>query len=334
MLRPWANWLTRSRPHVGETQLAGLPADDPFAALEQIGDRLGTWRADAHGDVHGAAQRLADLEAAARRCYRDATRRYLGALQRESAETLAAWGETVERCLLRLAHAHQSQLVPWNAPRKRLGMPPELVPAVFARSMRAGAALLKWSYLRGSAEPVGVWGDMCRLYAMAEARSCARTPVAPAPGLEPRSSIEREFLEACLLSAARPGELRPEQADIAERATHFCVAGFALSSAGDPRFVHLIDIEGGDGPRRREPDRALGPAWRSFGLDGGDRLLAALMRLVQSDRIPPRAFGTEVEKAVVVATLQHLEACWQPNQTAVAPAQPEMGADRLPELTA
>jgi hypothetical protein len=41
-----------------------------------------------------------------------------------------------------------------------------------------------------------------------------------------------------------------------------------------------------------------------------------------------------VEKAVVVATLQHLEACWQPNQTAVAPAQPEMGADRLPELTA
>jgi hypothetical protein len=332
MLRPWANWLTRSRPRRGEPGLGRVPGDDPFAALGQIGDCLAAWREEGHGDLPTAAQRLADLETAARRRYRDATRRYLGALQHESPATLCAWGDTVETCLMQLAHAHQSLLVPWTDRHKRGGMPAETVPAVLSRSMRAGAALLKWSYLRGLPEPVGVWGDMCRLYAMAEARACARTPVAPGPGLEPRSSIEREFLEACMLSAARPGQLRPEQADIAERATHFCVPGFALSSAGDPRFAHLIDIEGGDGPRRREAGLVLGPAWRSFGIDGGDRLLAALLRLVQADRIPPRDFGMELEKSLVVATLEHLEASWlaRPPGSSSTPAS---GTDRSRELT-
>jgi hypothetical protein len=169
---------------------------------------------------------------------------------------------------------------------------------------------------------------------MAEARACERTPVAPAPGLEPRSSIAREFLEACMLGAARPLELHPAQVDIAERATHFCSPGFALSSAADPRFGHLIDVEGGDGPRRRAADIVPTPAWRSFGIDGGDRLLAALLRLVQSDGIPPRAFGAEVEKDVVVATLRHLEDCWLPGATAGSPQAPGPGSARLPELAA
>jgi hypothetical protein len=170
--------------------------------------------------------------------------------------------------------------------------------------------VLKWSYLRRSAEPVGVWADLCRLYSLAEGRACTRTPVALVPGLDLRSSIEREFLEACMLNVARPAQLHPEQVDIAERATHFCAPGFALSGAGDPRFAHLIDIEGGDPPLRRETGNGTGPTLRSFGMDGAERLLSTLLRLVQADRIPPRSFGAEVEKALVVATLEHLQSCW------------------------
>jgi hypothetical protein len=330
-LWPWAKWSARPGPRAGTIELASLSGEDPFGTLGRIGDHLGSWRPDRRADLPACAQGLADLDAVARRIYRDATRRYLAALQREPAETLSAWGQTVETCLMRLAHAHQSLLVPWSNPRKRAGLPRELAPAVLARALRAGAASIKWSYLRGAPQPAGVWGDMCRLYAMAESRACARTPVAPAPGLEPRSSIEREFLEACMLSAARPLELRPEQVDIAERATHFCGPGFALSGAEDLRFGHLIDVEGGDGPRLRDAEVVPTPAWRSFGIDGGDRLLAALLRLVQSDGIPPRAFGAEVGKEVVVATLRHLEACWLPRTPA---NPPDTGTDRLPELAA
>jgi hypothetical protein len=106
--------------------------------------------------------------------------------------------------------------------------------------------------------------------------------------------------------------LQPEQVDIAERVTHFCAPDNANPGAADPRFAQVIDIEGGDPPQRRAPGTAGGPTLRSFGMDGGERLLASLLRLVRSDRIPPRSFGTQVEKDLVVRTLEHLEASWLP----------------------
>lgn len=325
MVWPWARWSARFRGASEDEQLAALPGADPFASLEEITARLEALRADAKLSAADAAVRLAVLESAARRCYRDATRRYLRGLRTQPPETLATWGQTVETCLTRLAHAHQSLVVPWSKPRSGLVLPADEVTAVLARSMRLAAAVLKWSHLRHASEPIGVWADLCRLYAMAEARACARTPVALVPGLELRASVEREFLEACMLCIAQPAGLRPEQVDIAERAAHFCAPGFALSSAGDPRFSHLVDIEGGDAPRRREAGAAVSPSLRSFGLDGGERLLAALLRLVESDRIPPRSFGMELEKDLVTGTLRHLQSCWhQPD--AGAPAHATAGA--------
>jgi hypothetical protein len=267
-----------------------------------------------------AAEQLTALEGAARRCYRDATRRYLRSLGAEPAETLSAWGHAVEISLAQLAHAHQSLVVPWSKPRTAPMLPSESVPAVLARGMRLAAAVLKWSYLRGAGAPVGVWADLCRLYALAEARACARVPVALSPGLDARSSVEREFLEACMLSVAQADVLRPEQVDVAERAAHFCAAGFALSNGSDPRFAYVIDIEGGDAPAVRGT-AALGPSLRSFGMDGAERLLATLVRLVESGRIPPRDFGADIGQDVVLGTLFHLQERWSaPPAPSASPA--------------
>jgi len=322
MFWSWVRWPAPFRRQDAADPLM-LAAEDPFAALAQIADLLAGLRTDARTARHEWVPRLADMEMRARRCYRDATRRYLASLRSEPAETLSAWGRTVETCLVQLAHAHQSLVVPWRDARGGAGLAPDMVPVVLARGVRGCASVLKWSYLRGSAEPVGVWGDLCRLYALAEGRACARTPTALAPGLDLRSSIEREFLEACMLHIAQPARLRPEQVDIAERVTHFCAPGFALSGAADPRFAHVIDIEGGDAPQQRAPGTTGGSTLRSFGMDGGERLLASLLRLVRSDRIPPRSFGTEVEKDVVVRTLEHLEACWLPPAARPSPAAGE-----------
>jgi hypothetical protein len=312
---------------------AGPPtqsAEDPFAGLAVLSARLDTLRAQPASAPDDVAQRLGVIELDARRCYRDATRRYLAGLRTQPAETLAGWGATVEACLVRLAHAHQSLVAPWSSARQKVRLAPDAVVPVLARGARACAAILKWSYLRGTPARAGVWADLCRLYAMAEGRACARTPLAGAPGVDARSSVEREFLKACMLWIARPVALGPEQVDIAERVVEFCTPGFSLSSAGDSRFAHLVDIEGGEPPLLREPGRALVPSLRSVGLDGGDRLLGALLRLVQADRIPPRWFGTEVDKALVLDTLRHVASCWTaPEQAAAAPAG-QTGAGPLP----
>jgi hypothetical protein len=237
----------------------------------------------------------------------------------QPAATLSAWGQAVATCLTQMAHAHQSLVVPWSKPRTAAMLPSESAPAVLARGMRLAAAVLKWSYLRGAGEPVGVWADLCRLYTLAEARACARVPVALAPGLEARSNVEREFLEACMLSIAHCGELRPEQVDVAERAVHFCAAGFALSNAADPRFAYVIDIEGGDAPAVRTGSDHP-PSVRSFGVDGAERLLGTLVRLVEASRIPPRDFGGDLDQQAVLTTLHLLQARWSPVPAATAAA--------------
>jgi hypothetical protein len=249
MLWSWAHWPRRSRKQDTLEPLAPL-GEDPFAALLQITDALAALRTDLRTARHESAHRLAALEMSARRCYREATRRYLGHLEHAPADTLAAWGRTVEGCLMQLAHAHQSLVVPWRDARSGAALAPDAVPALLARGVRTCAAILKWSHLRGCPEPIGVWADLCRLYALAEGRACTRTPLALVPGLDLRSTIEREFLEACMLHAAHPAELRPEQVEIAERAAHFCAPGFALSSAGDPRF-----------PRAASAPRSTRPWW-------------------------------------------------------------------------
>lgn len=295
------------------------PGDDPFTALARIADRLEALR----GARDAPAAGLAEIELAARGSYRSATRRYLSGLHTQSPDTLTAWGEVVETCLMRLAHAHQSLAIPWNRPRRRTRLRPEDVPTLLSGGIRTCAALLKWSAVRRAPEPVGVWGDVCRLYAMAEGRGCARTTVAAQPELGLRSSPEREFLKACMLSVVRPASLEPGQVDIAERVAEFCSAEFVLSGAADPAVAHLVDIEGGEAPYPRTPDTALRTTLRGVGPGGAEHLLAALTRLVDTDRLPPRAFGAEVEKAMVMATLRRLEASWATGPCAAgAPARP------------
>jgi hypothetical protein len=285
--------------------------DDPFAGLEQLAERLETLQPGRHQAEPAQVERLAQIELSARRCYRDATRRYLHALRGQPDERLEHWGEIVEVALMRLAHAHQALAIPWTRRRLR-SLRAEDAPVVIAGAIRTCAAILKWRCLRGAPEPVGVWGDICRLFALAEARGCTRTAVAATPETGLGSSAEREFLKACMLAVAEPASMPARQLDIAERAMEFCSAGFALSGAADARFPHLIDLEGGEPPYARAAGTPLRPSLRSFGAAGAEQLLAALLRLVQTDRIPPRAFGAEVDKAEAVAALSRLQNRWLP----------------------
>ncbi|NDG38264.1 MAG: hypothetical protein EBY28_02435 [Betaproteobacteria bacterium] len=78
------------------------------------------------------AHSLVQIDAAARRCPRDATRRYLGGLGCEPPETLSAWGQGVESGLVALKlktprQATQRLALP-NIRRQGLGV--ETSPAV------------------------------------------------------------------------------------------------------------------------------------------------------------------------------------------------------------
>ncbi len=216
--------------------------------------------------------------------------------------------ESVEACLTRLAQRYQSHVVLWRTTAAKSALPKALLVRSLAGGVRACAAVLKWSYLRQTAGPVGVWADMCTLYGVAEAAGCTRTPVEwKYSGGE--SCVEREFLKGCMLAAGGPETMSPNQVDITERLAGYCAGDLGLSQGTDLRYAWFIDLEAGEPPCQVDRAGLLPARARSFGITSDERF-CRLLQLVEADRLPPAAFGAKLDKGGVMQTLRQLARHW------------------------
>jgi hypothetical protein len=289
-------------------RIATLPQDDPFAALTQVAAWLGELGSVRNLGLAASLRAVEQLDQAACGHYRNATRRYLQQHERLPRDTIRRWSDAVEGCLTQLARRYQSNVVLWRTSAAQHGLPKDLLVRSMAGGVRACAAVLKWGYLHRTDSPIGVWADMCTLYAAGEAAVCAHIPVRWMPNAG-QTSVEREFLKGCMLAAAEPGTMSPGQVDIAERLAGYCAADLGLSPGADPRYVWLIDLESGDPPREIDRTAALPARARTFGVASDERL-RRLLHLVETDRLLPAAFGAELDKAAVMATLERLTQRW------------------------
>lgn len=287
-------------------RVAALPREDPTAALAEIAACLKEFGDVPRAELDRSLSALELLDQAARSHYRAATRRYLRETEQQRENTLPA---TVEECLARLAQRYQSHVVLWRTSALKHAPPKTLLVRSLTGGVRACAAVLKWSYLQRSPGPIGVWADMCTLYVAAEAAGCARTPSQwQHSGGE--GCVEREFLKGCLLAAGAPETLAPAQIDIAERLAGYCSPDLGLAYGMDARYAWFIDLEAGEPPGRLLDPSALVPARvRSFGIDSDERF-RRLLHLVETDRLPPAAFGARLDKAGVMETLRQLARQW------------------------
>ncbi len=286
-------------------RVAALPREDLAAALAELAACLEELANVPRAELAGSLGALELLDQAARSHYRDATRRYLHEPERLREDTLAA---TVDQCLIRLAQRYQSHVVLWRTSAAKYGLPKTLLVRSLTGGVRACAAVLKWSYLRQTAGPVGVWADMCTLYAAAEAAGCARTPSQWKYSVG-EGCVEREFLKGCMLAAGAPEKLSPEQVDIAERLAGYCSSDLGLAYVMDERYPWYIDLEAGEPPDRYDRAAPVPARVRSFGIDSDERF-RRLVHLVETDRLPPAAFGARLDKAGVMQTLRQLARQW------------------------
>jgi hypothetical protein len=293
-------------------RIASLPREDPFAALALLAAWL-TELSEARGMPFSASLSAVELlDHAARSHYRDATRRYLHehGLRDEDDSS----NSSVEDFLGRLAQRYQSHVVLWRATALKQALPKPLLVRSIAGGVRACAAVMKWGYLRRTTCPVGLWADMSTLYGVAEAAACAQTPIDWLKNAG-ASTAEREFLKGCMLAAGAPQALSPDQVDVAERLVGYCAGDLGLAHGGDPRYTWFIDLESGEPPCPVD-QAALPPArLRSFGLTSPERF-SRLLHLVDTDRLTPAAFGTELDKGGVLGTLRHLMQRWLPASAA------------------
>src|SRR4029434_6446536 len=93
----------------------------------------------------------------------------------------------------------------------------KMLPVIVARALRVLTLQLKWVLLRyGPVEP-RLWGQLGRLYQLAEERGFANVTVVVYTGADGESPVKNEFLKAVILAASSTDGLPPMRQQITER---------------------------------------------------------------------------------------------------------------------
>lgn len=188
------------------------------------------------------------------------------------------------------------------------------MPLLLARALRALAAQMKWMYVRYGPMDQSVWGVIAKVYALADNRKFAQSPVTLYPGIPGESTPEREFLKAVMLSASSPDSLLPLEMELCERLiAHFC-ASFTLRLDLQPDIAYWIDLATSQAPLRlaRPPQHA--PTLRFF---AAGKALGDLENLIDTIKttgnVPSQVnLGGSYPAETVLDVLNHLALYWSP----------------------
>lgn len=289
-------------------RIAALPRDEPVDTLARLSGLLSDVRGWSRQPDDEASAAVALIDPAIRAAYREASRRHVAGDRMPLSHPPADVHGVGQECLLRLAQTHQWLALPWTGGATPAPASHAKAGPVLARGVRACTAVSKWCYLFQSPVPAGLWADACRLLLAAEALGYSRTPVIVDADNPWHTSVEREFLKACMLAASGPERMAPAQLDAAERALEFCADALVLVAHEDRRLRFVIDLDDGEAPR--VADGRFTEMSRSLGMNCYDVRLDDLIRQVTAGRMRASAFGSVLDQPLLLRTLLQMRARW------------------------
>jgi hypothetical protein len=188
------------------------------------------------------------------------------------------------------------------------------LPKIAGRALRAYAAQLKWSLLRYGPVERGLWDQLARLYAAAEALGFAPWLLTLYRGERRDTSTEREFLRPMMLAVSAPDGLLPIQVELADRLMAQCSDAFVLASRPGDGLHYLTDLTSAFPPGRISPNLTVSPQTRFFGPGDAALRVARYSAQIEATGVVPEEMnlGLQVEPAIVLDTLQHLSRYWAP----------------------
>lgn len=189
------------------------------------------------------------------------------------------------------------------------------VPLIAVRALRAGAARLKWIYLRYGPTPPDIWGAMARAYRFAEVRGVQHTRLQAYAGLPGESTPEEEFLRALLLSASAPDALTPAQLEVADRLIAHSAVKFRITLQPNPDSTYWVDLANARQPLRlAAPPASLTPGLRFFATAAGHADVNNMLERLEKNHEAPRGvdLGGSVDLELLADVLRHLRLNWAP----------------------
>lgn len=283
--------------------VAGLP-EDPTAALGILADALRSLRDAADLKPERRFEIIDFLDGAGHPRQRELGREYGASRLPKYREN--QWWTVVHEYWRQLARAYLLAVEQYQAGVR--GADRLDLRRVAGRAMRAMAAQLKWDLLRYGPVHDRVWGDLARVYLVAETQGFAAEEVAIYP--DSVSSVQQELMRALLLCLTSPANLTPTQIDITERIVSHCAGSFGLTALPTDDSTHYFDLA-----MRRPPARLAGvrlnSAMRFFNADAACPQLTGWIEAAEAGQCPLElGLDPAPELPAVLDVLRHLAQHW------------------------
>lgn len=298
--------------------IAELPPLDPYKSLEELCYWLDTLSTAEDLKLPRVLEIIDLIDQAAKNHQRKLSQDYLsGSARLQKFQEIRIWNavfsfwkqlsDSYQMCLARF----QAGANGWNGTKGQM-------PMVVARALRALTLQLKWELVRyGPIEP-RIWTQAGRLYAYAEEKGFATSPVVVYPGKFGESAVQREFLKCAMLGISSTDSLLPEKLEIAERIVAQFSEFFVMSRQPAKGCHYYIDL-GQDRPPARVITRLqMTPGLHFFGPGNAAQELEKLIALVQADGVVPSYInlGGTFDPEIVLESLRHLARYWAPTPPA------------------
>ncbi len=297
-------------PKEAKRILDGLPANDPYKALEELAHWLDSASTAEGFKPQDRVQVLYLVDDAAQQRVRKLGRDYAAATRPSRFTENRIWGamHTYWKAA-GLAYARAIDLFVQNA--KGVDAAKNLLPGLLARALRSLGQQVKWMHLRYGPMDLAIWGIVNNIYAFAEQRGLAASPVTPYPG-GAETTPQREYLKVVFFSASSPDSLLPVEADFAERIIGEYADRFSVAAARAADHAFWTDLGQPLPPQRMLRTPSTTPGARFFGATVARTDIESQVERIQSaGRAPPELLqGALTETEEVLEVLRHLAMHW------------------------
>jgi len=290
-----------------------LPTSDAYQCADELTHWLASVVAAEGFKAEYRAQLIQLLDETAQTHLRKLTRDYMVSSRLARYQEMRLWTVLYEYWR-QTALAYASCIDLYAAGAKGADALKGSMPLLLVRALRALGTQMKWLYVRYGPMDPSVWGDVAKVYALAEGRKLTQSAVAVYPGIPGDSTPEREFLKAVMLSSSSPDSLLPLEIELCERlVAHFCVS-FTLRLDLQPDIAYWIDLATSQAPLRlaRPPQHA--PTLRFFAAGKALEDLEKMIATVRSTGSVPAQvnLGGTYPAEIVLDVLDHLALYWSP----------------------
>jgi hypothetical protein len=293
-----------------EKLLAELPADDPFKALEEISAWLQSITAMPAFGAELRIDLVKLLDETARPLQAELLKQYLAEPHLQDFQGMHLW-KNLHTHADGLACAYEECL----AACKREELPAyqlhELLPLLTVRLMRALAERTKLELMRYLDVGNDIWVRLFKCYTDAEAGQYTHSTVFAYHGYAVHTSVQHELLRTLAFYESSPGNLAPDQMEVAFRIAARMVSFFDISLTPDVTSEYWIDLANPGPPRPVDDSVVPTPTMRFFTpLRALPRISEIIHQHARGGLGEERRFGSEFTPQGKLTVLKHLLVYW------------------------